>query len=77
MPTPEFINDPLIKAAPVRAHLGGISNMTLHRHVKAKKIPKPKYINGIRYWRQSEIERAVIDMLAPGLKDPQSLFHNK
>ncbi len=64
MPTPQFTNDPFVKAAAVTAHFD-ITDMTLWRWVKIRKFPKPIYINGIRYWKQSEIEQAEKDMSEP------------
>ena len=69
MPTQQFTNDPFVKAPAVVAHFD-ITGMTLWRWVRAGKFPNPRYINGIRYWKQSEIEQAEIDMSKPATEHP-------
>ena len=46
-----------IIAAKLRARFGNISDMTLWRwlHDPALNFPQPIWINGRRYWRESEI----------------------
>ena len=51
------IDDPLMTSISVRANLGGVSDMFLHRRRQDDPdFPAPIYIAGRRYWRRSEIE---------------------
>ena len=49
-------SDPLTPAAVVRFELGRISNATLHRWIRAGKVPEPAaVVNGRRLWRWSTV----------------------
>ena len=48
---------PLINSNAVRARLGGVSAMTLHRWIARGILPAPVYINGRRYWRTADIAK--------------------
>ncbi len=45
----------LIPQSVVRALRGGVSNMTIFRHVRKKIIPPPIVIDGRNYWILGEI----------------------
>lgn len=47
----------LLNAPSVRERLGGISDMTLYRHLNNPDLsfPKPLYINTRRYWREADL----------------------
>ncbi|TGQ31904.1 transcriptional regulator [Mesorhizobium sp. M00.F.Ca.ET.216.01.1.1] len=64
--------DTLIPAPAVRAILGGVSDMALHRWLKGDydkrtgkrtppvaDFPKPRVINRRRYWSRADIERFI------------------
>jgi len=46
-----------LNAAQVRARYGGVSDMTLWRWLRDKELgfPKPRRINRLRYWNDSEL----------------------
>lgn len=68
MPTQQFIDDPFVKAAAITDHFD-ITGMTLWRWIKTGQFPKPRYINGVRYWKQSVIEQAGEEMSTPDIDD--------
>lgn len=47
--------DPLLNSRAVRTQLGGISETTLWRWVRANKFPAPIKISDRNYWRQSVV----------------------
>jgi predicted DNA-binding transcriptional regulator AlpA len=49
--------DPLLPADQVRVMFGGVSSMWLHRRLRDDSgFPAPIFIEGLRYWRKSEID---------------------
>jgi predicted DNA-binding transcriptional regulator AlpA len=62
----------LIKSAPLRARLGGISEMTLWRRMRdpVNPLPQPIKIGGsVRFWKVTEIDAWL---LLAGHAHPQS-----
>ncbi len=55
----------LIPAREVRRRCGNVSDMTLHRWLKQTDFPRPKVINGQRYWVDTVID-AYIEELPEG-----------
>lgn len=57
--------DRLISKSELRHILGGVSNMTIHRHLQAKRLPQPIRLPGMHpRWRESEVLQAL------GLQQP-------
>lgn len=63
----------LIPQKTVRKLRGGISNMTVFRHVKKKLIPPPIVIDGRNYWTLGEILDSIAQDMAR--RDPHSLVN--
>ena len=56
--------DPLLDSARVCLHLGGISNMSLHRWTGKRNFPKPDLrIGQRRFWRLSTVERWIASQI--------------
>lgn len=49
----------LIQSNELRAILGKVSNMWLHRHLKDGSLPQPIKISRRRFWRRDEINRFI------------------
>lgn len=59
MVTSESVRDPLLSSREVKARLGGVSDMTVHRWLQRGILPAPVQIARRNYWRSSEIEAVV------------------
>jgi len=57
-----------LKATQVRERYGGISDMTLWRWLRDKELgfPKPRRINRVRYWNDSELTEWEHAAWSPG-----------
>ena len=49
-------HETLLSSAQVRAELGGVSLMTLHRWINAGILPTPVKIRNRNYWRRSTVD---------------------
>jgi hypothetical protein len=48
--------DPFVRSRDIKHYAADFSAMTLHRHIRAGWFPSPAAtINGIRYWRRSDL----------------------
>ena len=61
----DFQKERFIKAKEILKRYS-MSNATLYRWCKSGKFPHPEYINGMRVWRQTVIEKYEKQMLADG-----------
>jgi predicted DNA-binding transcriptional regulator AlpA len=61
----DFQKERFIKAKEILKHYS-ISDPTIYRWCNSEKLPKPEYLNGMRVWRQSVIEKHEKQMLAVG-----------
>lgn len=59
----KFNQDRFLRSSDIKTRYS-ISNPTLHRWIRAGKLPKPKYLNRQMVWRQSAIEVAEKNMLS-------------
>jgi len=54
---PDYTQDKFLRTAHIKERYS-ISNPTVHRWIRAGKLPKPEYLNNQMVWRQSAIEAA-------------------
>jgi len=59
---PDFKQDHFLRTIHIKERYS-ISNPTVHRWIRAGKLPKPEYLNNQMVWRQSAIEAAEERML--------------
>lgn len=60
-----FADDPLASQTRVKKQLGDISDMTMWRWRRKGILPPPIVINSRNYWRQSQVDDALM-MAAKG-----------